>query len=47
MSLVATKEYFALLMNKKEKDLLLNMYSYEEQDGKKYFITKLPIIKKE
>lgn len=47
MSLIAVKEYFSLLLDDKDKKIVLeNIYQYSKHDGRYYFETRLPLIKK-
>lgn len=47
MSLIAHKEFlFKLFVDLEDNDIFLEMYSYGKEDGKEYFITRLPIIDK-
>lgn len=47
MSLIAHKEFlFKPFTNLEGNNIFLRMYSYGKEDGKEYFITRLPIIDK-
>lgn len=47
MSLIAVKEYFSLLLEDNDKKIVLKkIYQYSEHNGKNYFETRLPLIKK-
>lgn len=46
MSLLAHKEFLFKLFADLDNDWCMEMYSYSNEDGKEYFITRLPIIDK-